>query len=200
DETGDRVLRIDGCVSGTLMFVLSEVSAGRRFSEAVREAVARGYAEPDPREDLSGQDAARKGLILARLLGYRGPGAAPDNLVPEPMRALTSEAFMEQVPALDAVWRQRVEAERAKRRVLRYVVSATSRGTTARLVALPASSPMGAATGTRNIITFTSRRYRDEPIVISGPGAGAAVTAAGILNDICAVSGVGPGTIPPKMV
>ena len=77
------MLRIDGCVSGTLMFVLSEVSAGRPFSQAVREAVERGYAEPDPRDDLSGRDAARKGLILARMLGYRGeapsagrPGAA----------------------------------------------------------------------------------------------------------------------------
>ncbi|HQZ37473.1 MAG TPA: aspartate kinase [Vicinamibacterales bacterium] len=188
DETGDRVLRIDGCVSGTLMFVLSEVSAGRPFSGAVVEAVARGYAEPDPREDLSGQDAARKGLILARMLGYRGPAAAADNLVPEPMRGLSLAAFMEQLSSLDASWRERVEAERTKGRVLRYVVSATSRGATAKLVAVPASSPMGAATGTRNIITFVSRRYRDEPIVISGPGAGAAVTAAGILNDICALS------------
>ena len=67
-ETGDHVLRVEGCVSGTLMFVLSEVCGGRPFSEAVLDAVARGYAEPDPRDDLSGQDAARKGLILARLL------------------------------------------------------------------------------------------------------------------------------------
>ncbi|MEZ5286479.1 MAG: aspartate kinase [Vicinamibacterales bacterium] len=184
DETGDRVLRIDGCVSGTLMYVLSEVSGGRPFSSAVREAVQRGYAEPDPREDLSGMDAARKGLILARLLGYRGPAPLADNLVPEPLRALTPAGFLEQMPSLDEAWRARVEAERARGRVLRYVVSATARGVTAKLVAVAASSPMGAATGTRNIITFTSRRYRDEPIVISGPGAGAAVTAAGILNDI----------------
>ena len=73
--------------------------------------------------------------------------------------------------------------------MLRYVVTATAKGVTAKLVAVPASSSMGAATGTRNIISFVSRRYRDEPIVISGPGAGAAVTAAGILNDICALSG-----------
>ena len=72
-ETGDRVLRIEGCVSGTLTYVVSAVSAGTPFSVAIREAVERGYAEPDPREDLSGQDAARKALILARLLGYRGP-------------------------------------------------------------------------------------------------------------------------------
>ena len=69
------MLRIEGCVSGTLMYVVSAVSAGKPFSVAVREAVERGYAEPDPRDDLSGRDAARKALILARLLGYRGADA-----------------------------------------------------------------------------------------------------------------------------
>lgn len=187
-ETGDRVIRIDGSVSGTLMFVLSEVSSGRPFSEAVRDAVGRGYAEPDPREDLSGMDAARKGLILARLMGYRGPAPTPDDLVPPVLKALPLDAFMEQMPTLDASWRERTEKEAQKGNVLRYVVSATSKGVTARLVAVPASSPMGAATGTRNIISFVSERYRAEPLVVSGPGAGAAVTAAGILNDIRALS------------
>ena len=143
DETGDRVLRIDGCVSGTLMFVLSQVSAGRPFSEAVREAVVRGYAEPDPREDLSGQDVGRKGLILARLLGYRGAAPAPDDLVPASMKSLTLEAFMSQLPSLDASWLQRSQREAARGRVLRYVVSATARGITAKLVAVPAIEPDG---------------------------------------------------------
>jgi aspartokinase/homoserine dehydrogenase 1 len=188
DDTGDRVLRIDGCVSGTLMFVLSEVSAGRAFADAVRDAVARGYAEPDPREDLSGIDAARKGLILGRLLGYRGAAATPDNLVPPALRKVSLAEFMERLPSLDESWRARAAAEAARGLVLRYVVSATPRRVTARLVAVPASSPMGAASGTRNIITFTSRRYRAEPLVVSGPGAGPAVTAAGILNDIHALA------------
>jgi aspartokinase/homoserine dehydrogenase 1 len=87
-ESGDRVLRIHGCVSGTLTFVLSEVSAGRQFSAAVKEAMARGYAEPDPRDDLSGRDAARKGLILARMMGYRGAAPAADDLVPPAYRHL----------------------------------------------------------------------------------------------------------------
>jgi homoserine dehydrogenase len=80
-ESGDRVLSVEGCVSGTLGFVLSAVSTGRPFSDAVREAVARGYAEPDPRDDLSGRDAARKGLILARLLGYQGAPPVAEDLV-----------------------------------------------------------------------------------------------------------------------
>jgi len=170
------------------MFVLSEISAGRPFSAAVREAVERGYAEPDPREDLSGQDAGRKGLILARMMGYHGPAAAPDDLVPPKLRKLPLAAFMDCLPTLDDEWRTKVETENARGRVLRYVVSATPRTVSARLVAVPIESPMGAATGTRNIISFTSDRYRNEPLVISGPGAGPAVTAAGILNDICALS------------
>jgi aspartokinase/homoserine dehydrogenase 1 len=184
DETGDRVMRIDGCVSGTLMFVLSEISAGRPFSAAVREAVDRGYAEPDPRDDLSGRDAARKGLILARMLGYRGEAPKPDDLVPPAYAALSAQAFLARLPELDATWQARVTALAKKGRVLRYVVSATPRKVSAGLIDLPVSSPMGAASGTRNLVTFYSRRYQREPLTISGPGAGPDVTAAGILNDI----------------
>jgi homoserine dehydrogenase len=108
--------------------------------------------------------------------------------VPSALKALPLDAFMEQLPTLDASWRERTEREAEKGRVQRYVVSATSKGVTARLVAVPASSPMGAASGTRNIISFVSERYRAEPLVVSGPGAGAEVTAAGILNDIRALS------------
>ena len=187
-DTGDKVRRIDGCVSGTLMFVLSEVSAGRPFSQAVREAMARGYAEPDPRDDLSGADAGRKGLILGRLLGYRGGPPSPVDLVPAAMKALPLDEFLARLPELDEGWRARVAAEATRGRVLRYVVSATPTRITATLVPVAATSPMGAASGTRNIITFVSDRYRDEPLVVSGPGAGAAVTAAGILNDIHALT------------
>lgn len=186
-ETGDHVMRVDGCVSGTLMFVLSEVCGGRPFSAAVRDAVERGYAEPDPRDDLSGADAARKGLILARLLGYRGAAPAPENLVPAPYRKLAKEAFLARLPELDADWTRRVARAAARGEVLRYVVSATKSRAFARLVSVPATSPMGAAGGARNLITFTSARYHAEPLVVSGPGAGPAVTAAGILNDIIAL-------------
>jgi bifunctional aspartokinase / homoserine dehydrogenase 1 len=183
-ETGDRVHRMDGSVSGTLMYVVSAVSEGRPFSEAVREAVERGYAEPDPRDDLSGRDAARKALILARLLGYRGPAPSPDDLVPRSLKSLPLPAFMNKLSSVDDEWRARVAREAARGRVLRYVVSATARGVSARLTAVPGSSPIGALQGTRNLVAFTTSRYLKEPLVISGPGAGAEVTAAGILNDI----------------
>jgi len=186
-ETGDQVMRVDGCVSGTLMFVLSEVCGGRPFSEAVKDAVDRGYAEPDPRDDLSGQDAARKGLILARLLGYRGAAPVPENLVPPAHRKLSPAAFLARLPELDADWTRRVARAAARGQVLRYVVSATRTRAFARLVSVAATSPLGSAGGARNLITFTSARYSDEPLVVSGPGAGPAVTAAGILNDIIAL-------------
>jgi aspartokinase/homoserine dehydrogenase 1 len=183
-ETGDRVLRVDGTVSGTLMYVVSAVSSGKPFSQAVREAVELGYAEPDPRDDLSGADAGRKVLILARLMGYRGPACTPDDLVPRALRKLPLDAFMRQLPSVDADWQARTAREAAHGRVLRYVVTATPRSVSARLVAVPASSPIGALQGTRNLVAFTTRRYRTEPLVVSGPGAGPDVTAAGILNDI----------------
>jgi aspartokinase/homoserine dehydrogenase 1 len=187
DEAGDRVHLIEGCVSGTLMYVLSAVSAGRPFSEAVREAVARGYAEPDPRDDLSGRDAARKGLILARMIGYRGSSAPAESLVSGRWRTMPLAEFLRRLPDLDERWRRRVEQHARRGRVLRYVVRATPRGVEAGLVAVPAAAAVAAAAGTRNVITFHSRRYRAEPLVISGPGAGPEVTAAGILNDICSL-------------
>ena len=183
-ETGDRVLRVDGAVSGTLGYITSAISNGRPFSEAVREAVALGYAEPDAREDLSGRDAARKALILARQMGYRGPAPTPDDLVPRALTSVSRDEFMRRLPEFDAEWTSRVQREAAKGRVLRYVVSATPKSVSARLIAVPTSSPIGALQGTRNLIAFTTRRYRKEPLVVSGPGAGPDVTAAGILNDI----------------
>jgi homoserine dehydrogenase len=104
------------------------------------------------------------------------------------MKGLTLAAFMERLPSVDDQWAARVAREAAGRRVLRYVVTATPRGVSARLAAVPASSPIGALQGTRNLVAFTTSRYRTEPLVISGPGAGAAVTAAGILNDIYSLS------------
>jgi len=183
-ESGDRVLRVEGCVSGTLGYVLSAVSNGRAFSEAVREAAAKGLTEPDPREDLSGRDVIRKGVILARLMGYGGPVPVPEDLTPRALRKGSVKDFLARLSSVDVEWRRRVARARAKGCVLRYVVTATPRNVTARLVAAPVASPIGALEGTRNLIAFTTQRYRREPLVVMGPGAGPEVTAAGVLNDI----------------
>jgi aspartokinase/homoserine dehydrogenase 1 len=186
--SGDRILRVDGCVSGTLGYVLSEMEDGRSFSAVVRDAIDRGYSEPDPREDLLGRDAGRKGLILARLLGHHGAALTADALVPASFARLPLDAFFKKLPSLDDAWRRRVEKEAARGRVLRYVVSATARGVSAHLKAVPKESYLGVLRGTRNRLAFTTRRYRDEPLAVGGPGAGTQVTAAGILNDIQSLS------------
>ena len=97
-------------------------------------------------------------------------------------------AFLERLSDVDADWAARTKREAARGRVLRYVVAATPRGVSARLVPVPADSPIGALHGTRNLIAFTTMRYHKEPLIVSGPGAGAEVTAAGILNDIYSLS------------
>jgi aspartokinase/homoserine dehydrogenase 1 len=190
-ESGDRVERIEGLLSGTLGFVLTEVSAGTRFSQAVRAAMSRGYTEPDPREDLSGMDVGRKALILARLLGYQGElsRTAVESLVPKWARALTLPDFLDRLDELDDRWRRRVDAAARSAMVLRYVATVTPSKIAVGLRPVPASSPLAAIKDTDNQLVFTTARYKANPLVITGPGAGAEVTAAGVLNDILRLAG-----------
>lgn len=190
-ESGDRVERIEGLLSGTLGYVLSEVTAGVPFSRAVRAAMARGYTEPDPREDLSGMDVGRKALILARLLGYPGelPRTAVESLVPKWGRAIPLAEFLERLGEVDAGWRRRVEAAAAQGTVLRYVATVTQAKIAVGLRPVPAASPLAAIKGSDNQLVFTTARYKANPLVITGPGAGAEVTAAGVLNDILRLAG-----------
>ena len=190
-ESGDRVARIEGLLSGTLGYVLSEVSGGVPFSEAVRSAMAKGYTEPDPRDDLSGMDVARKALILARLLGYPGElrRNAVESLVPKWARSLSLEQFLDRLEELDAGWRKRVQQAAAGGSVLRYVAMVTPRKIAVGLRSVPATSPLAAIKGSDNQLVFTTARYKSNPLVITGPGAGAEVTAAGVLNDILRLAG-----------
>jgi bifunctional aspartokinase / homoserine dehydrogenase 1 len=190
-ESGDRVERIEGLLSGTLGYVLSEVAAGVSFSGAVRSAMKRGYTEPDPREDLSGMDVGRKALILARLLGYRGElrRSAVESLVPKWARGLSREEFLDRLDELDAGWRRRAEEAAASGTVLRYVATVTASRIAVGLRSVPLTSPLAAIKGSDNQLVFTTARYKENPLVITGPGAGAEVTAAGVLNDILRLAG-----------
>jgi bifunctional aspartokinase / homoserine dehydrogenase 1 len=190
-ESGDRVERIEGLLSGTLGYVLSEVGEGVPFSRAVRSALRLGYTEPDPREDLSGMDVGRKALILARLLGYRGELSrqAVESLVPKWARSLPLPQFLERLGELDAGWKRRVDAARAQGTVLRYIATVTPGKIAVGLKAVPLSSPLAAIKGSDNQLVFTTARYKSNPLVIRGPGAGAEVTAAGVLNDILRLAG-----------
>jgi len=186
-ESGDRVRQIQGCTSGTLGFLLTEVGNGRPFSEALRAAMTKGYTEPDPREDLSGQDVARKALILGRLLGFRGELADVEiePLVPPEAVRLPLADFLARLAEWDPWWAERAAAARDKGRVLRYLATVTRRKVAVRLAAVDASDSFAGLSGTDNQIAFTTRRYdRKNPLVIKGPGAGLAVTAAGVLNDV----------------
>jgi len=185
-ESGDRVLKIEGCLSGTLGFVLTEVERGKSFSQALRRAMELGYTEPDPRDDLSGADVGRKALILGRLLGFSGEpdDVAVESLVPEAMRKLARDAFLSKLPDIDAAWTRRAAAAKAKGATLRYVASVGKERISVSLHTVSRSSPFFGLKGTDNQVAFTTVRYRKNPLVITGPGAGPAVTAAGVLNDI----------------
>jgi aspartokinase/homoserine dehydrogenase 1 len=185
-ESGDRVSRIEACPSGTLGYLFGELGRGRRFSEALRGAIANGYTEPDPRDDLSGTDVARKALILGRLLGFAGEldDIEVESLVPKEARGIPLKDFLKRLDEWDAAWLARVEAARARGGVLRYRCIATRRGIRVGLVVAEGSSPMASLNGTDNQFIFTTTRYKKNPLVITGPGAGPAVTAGGIVNDV----------------
>jgi homoserine dehydrogenase len=185
-ETGDVVRRIEGCTSGTLGFLLTAIEQGRPFSAALREAMALGYTEPDPREDLSGMDVARKALLLARQLGYRGEmrDVRVTSLVPAAWRRTPLPALLGQLETQDGPWAERAQAAAAGGRVLRYVLRVTPRRVSVGLEALPKGHPLARLEGTSNQLVFTTERYEALPLVITGPGAGADVTASGVLDDI----------------
>jgi aspartokinase/homoserine dehydrogenase 1 len=185
-ESGDRVLKIEGCTSGTLGFLLDEVSMGKKFSEALKRAMQLGFTEPDARDDLSGMDVARKALILARLIGYQGElkDIAVESLVPDALRSVSRDDFVARIPEMDALWETRARQARDKGQVWRYVARISRQRVTVSLQAVPMSSPFAALKGTDNQVVFTTMRYRENPLVITGPGAGPQVTAAGVVNDV----------------
>ncbi|MES2359009.1 MAG: aspartate kinase [Gemmatimonadota bacterium] len=185
-EAGDHVLCIEGCPSGTLGYLFGELGSGRTFAAALRSAIAAGYTEPDPRIDLSGIDVARKALILARLIGFDGDldDIVVESLVPDRLRDISREEFLERIEELNDHWSARVSEASAASTVLRYRARVTPSAITVGLVAVSVTDPLGTLSGTDNQFAFTTRRYKRQPLVITGPGAGPAVTAAGVLNDI----------------
>jgi aspartokinase/homoserine dehydrogenase 1 len=184
--SGDRVEAIDCSPSGTMGFVFSELGRGRAFSEVVKQAMSLGYTEPDPRDDLSGIDVARKGLILSRMLGYSGEmeDVEIESLIPEALRDVSRDEFLAALPDVDGSWAAAVEEARANNAVVRYRVRVTRGGVRAGLARVQVGSPLASLDGTDNLFVFMTKRYRQRPLVVSGPGAGAVVTAAGVLGDV----------------
>jgi len=185
-DTGDVVHSVTGCLSGTVGFLAHKLEQGQLFSASVREALALGYTEPDPRQDLSGMDVARKALILARAMG-QGLDLSDvevEPLFPEEMATLALGEFMASLERLDDSYARRVSAARAGGRVLRYAASIGGEGCRVSWQEAGPDDLMAALRGPDNMVRFRTERYDSNPLVIVGPGAGPECTAAGVLADV----------------
>jgi aspartokinase/homoserine dehydrogenase 1 len=186
-HTGDTVLSIEGILSGTLSYLFNGLTPAKLFSDAVKEAKDKGFTEPDPRDDLSGTDVARKLVILAREIGLKLELKDVDveSLVPSALQNLSLVDFMKDLPKYDGEMKTRLENAQKKTEVLRYVASLTADGKAK--IALKAYSQAHAfsrLSGSDNIVAFTTARYNTQPLIIQGPGAGPQVTAAGVFADL----------------
>ena len=187
-RTGDRIDRVEGVLSGTLSYVFNTFDGSKPFSEVVREAKRLGYTEPDPRDDLSGMDVARKLVILAREMGIaiELEQVAVESLVPEAAAdAPDAESFLAKLASGDAEMASRLASARSKKSALRYV-GIVERNGAARVSLAPYADthPFARLGATDNIFAFTTARYAERPLVVQGPGAGPDVTAGGVFADL----------------
>jgi aspartokinase/homoserine dehydrogenase 1 len=186
-QTGDEIRSIEGIFSGTLAYLFNVYDGQRGFAEIVRDARARGFTEPDPRDDLSGQDVARKLIILGREMGLplELRDVTIESLVPAGLAAHSIEEFMAHLPAHDAAISRRLAAAQARGKVLRYTGKLTAAGeATVGPQELDARHPFANIALTDNVVRFATRRYSDNPLIVQGPGAGPEVTAGGVFADL----------------
>jgi len=187
---GDRIHAIAGVLSGSLAWLCDQYDGLRPFSGFVREACAAGYTEPDPREDLSGEDVRRKLLILARTAGVEleADAVEVESLVPAELAALPADAVDAALESLDAPLRERCAAAYGNGGKLRHVARLGEDGRArVGLEALVPGDVLLGGNGSDNRIAIWSDRYRRQPLLVQGPGAGAAITAAALLDDVLAI-------------
>ena len=190
-ETGDEVTSIEGIFSGTLAYLFNVFDGTETFSSIVRAARSKGYTEPDPRDDLSGLDVARKLIILGRELGLRlqMSDVEIEGLVPVALADCGVEEFMSRLPESDAVMAAILSDARGKGQVLRYVGRIDAAGhATVGLTRLDAGHAFANIALTDNVVRFATRRYCHNPLIVQGPGAGPEVTAAGVFSDLLRLS------------
>ncbi|MDO5504985.1 MAG: homoserine dehydrogenase [Pseudoxanthomonas suwonensis] len=186
---GDAIHAIAGVLSGSLAWLFNQYDGMRPFSGFVRQAREAGYTEPDPRDDLSGEDVRRKILILARSAGFplQSEDVEVDSLVPPALAALTGAGVDAALPLLDEPLRLRFAQAHRNGEVLRFIARFADGRASVGLQAVAADHPLAGGSGTDNRVAIWSDRYRRQPLVIQGPGAGAEVTAAGLLDDALAI-------------
>jgi bifunctional aspartokinase / homoserine dehydrogenase 1 len=185
--SGDKVIRIEAVLSGTLNFIFSSYREGMKFSDVVKEAKVKGYTEPDPRDDLNGMDVARKILILSREAGWNLELAdiKVENLVPEDCQGdITVDEFFNRLEKHDRAFENLRKTASDKKEKLRYMAILDNGVVKIQLGAVNEQHPFYSLSGSDNIILLTTERYNERPMVIRGPGAGAHVTAAGVFADI----------------
>jgi bifunctional aspartokinase / homoserine dehydrogenase 1 len=186
-QTGDEVTSIEGILSGTLAYLFNVYDGRTPFSAIVADARSRGYTEPDPRDDLSGTDVARKLIILGREmgLGLELADVKVESLVPAELRAGSIEDFMRELPRFDSMMHGHLDAARKRGHVLRYIGRLTAAGeASVGLTELPASHAFANIALTDNVVRFATRRYNQNPLIVQGPGAGPEVTAGGVFADL----------------
>ena len=190
---GDRIHAIAGVLSGSLAWLFDHYDGLRPFSGFVRQARDAGYTEPDPRDDLSGEDVRRKLLILARAAGVAldSDDIEVDSLVPPELAALTAADVDAALPHLDAAMRERYADAYKRGEKLRFIARLENGRARVGLESLPADHPLAGGAGTDNKVAIWSDRYRQQPLIIQGPGAGADVTAAGLLDDALEIAANG---------
>lgn len=189
-HSGDRILKIEGVFSGTLSFIFNNFREGVRFSDIVRQAKERGLTEPDPRDDLSGADVRRKLLILARETGLETESEqiGLEQILPaDCLAAPDVPAFFAALENHDAHFDRLREKAAAEGRVLRFVASLEGEKAAIGLQSVDQNHPFYFLDGSDNMVVFTTERYRERPLVIRGPGAGAEVTAAGVFAEVIGI-------------
>ena len=191
-NSGDRVLKIEAVLSGTLNFIFNEISADVPFSETVRRAKEEGYSEPDPRIDLSGTDVVRKLVILTRESGYRieQENVEKDLFVPDDYFNGSVEDFWKRLPLLDAGFEEKRKKIEAEGKRWRFVAEMEAGKAKVSLKAVDRTSPFYNLEGSNNVVLLTTERYKEYPMQIQGYGAGADVTAAGVLANIMSIANI----------
>jgi homoserine dehydrogenase len=193
-DTGDEIISIDACLSGTLYYICCGLEDGQPFSEAVSVARERGFTEPDPRDDLCGVDVARKALILTRMLGVQAELAdiQRESLVPARLLQCDLPEFLAGLPSLDSAMRNRQQTADEQGLVLRYLAEVSAGQTRVGLAAVPQATPLGRLRGTDNLVSIRTARYSERTLLVSGPGAGREVTAAAVFAEILQIATMAP--------